>query len=127
MNKDASRGLFLVLGFFRAGMFGFIVFAAVMANAFPPTSTYIMPSLGIMAFCMSYLYPQIKQKDERMKLIRQKGLEYAYFALLAYFMILMIILQFNLLTLSVLDVLYILTALTICTVFICMVIAAKKY
>ncbi|MDM8101824.1 permease [Oceanobacillus oncorhynchi] len=108
-------------------MFGFIVFAAVMANAFPPTSTYIMPSLGIMAFGMSYLYPQFKQKDERMKLIRQKGLEYAYFALLVYFMILMIILQFNLLTLSALDVLYILTALTICTVFICMVIAAKKY
>ncbi|WP_254846694.1 permease [Oceanobacillus sojae] len=127
MNKDISRGLFLILVFFQLGMFGFIVFAAVMANTFPAPSTYIQLSVAIMAFCMSYLYPHFKQKDERMKLIRQKGLEYAYFTILVYYIILLMILQFNLLTLSALDVLYILIALTICTVFICMVIAAKKY
>ncbi|GIO25212.1 hypothetical protein J11TS1_37930 [Oceanobacillus sp. J11TS1] len=127
MNKDISRGIFLVLGFLQLAMFGFYVFAAIMGNTFPAPSTYTMLSVAVMAFCMSYLYPQFKQKDERMKLIRQKGLEYSYFTLLVYYIILLAILQFNLLTLSALDVLYILMALTICTVFICMVIAAKKY
>lgn len=127
MNKDISRGIFLVIGILQLAMFGFYVFIAIMVNTFPAPSTYIQLSVAITAFCLSYLYPQFKQKDERMKLIRQKGLGYAYFAIVIYYLILLMILQFNLLTLSALDVLYILIALTICTVFICMVIAAKKY
>ena len=40
------------------------------------TATITYPLLGmmIMSFCLSYLHPQFKEKDERMKLIRYKGM-----------------------------------------------------
>lgn len=69
-----------------------------------------------MSFCLGYLHPQFKQKDERMRLIRQKGIYISYFASLVYYIILTVVIQLNFVTLTALQVLNILAALTIITV-----------
>jgi uncharacterized protein (UPF0305 family) len=39
------------------------------------TSTLFL-ALSVMFFSLSYLHPQFKKKDERMKVIREKGMFY---------------------------------------------------
>jgi hypothetical protein len=82
-------------------------------------------AMAVMSFCMGYLHPHFKQKDERMRMIREKGIFYSYFALLGYFIILMSLLQFDLIQLTAMNLLYIIIALTIMTVFISMTVVAK--
>ncbi|WP_106498454.1 permease [Lentibacillus sp. Marseille-P4043] len=104
----------------------FMFVVGFMANSAPPAQTYNLIALTIMSFSMSYLYPQFKQNDERMKLIRYKGLTYSFFALVVYYIVLSGIIQFNIVSLSAMEVLNILAALMISTVFISMVILAKR-
>lgn len=126
MKKASESKLFIFLGTLFLLISGFMIFVGFMAGSTPPPQAYSSLSMAVMTFSMSYLYPQFKQKDERMKLIRQKGMFYSYFALIFYYIALMIIVQFDILTLSAMDVLNILAALTISTVFISMVILAKR-
>ncbi len=62
-----------------------------------------------------------------MRLICQKGMYVSYFALLVYYIILTVVIQFNFLTLTALQVLNILAALTIITVFLSWVVLSKIY
>jgi nitric oxide reductase large subunit len=88
--------------------------------------TYTLFALTVMSFSMSYLYPQFKQKDERMKLIRYKGMGFTFFALVFYYIVLSGTIQFDIISLTAMDVLNILAALTISTLFISMVVLAKR-
>jgi hypothetical protein len=90
-----------------------------------PYSALTLLAMSVMSFCMGYLHPHFKQKDERMRMIREKGIFYSYFALLGYFIILMSLLQFDLIQLTAMNLLYIIIALTIMTVFISMTVVAK--
>lgn len=125
-NKDYMPLTYFIMGVGFLLMFGFMVFVSVMAKSAPVPQTYLLFALAIMNFSLSYLYPHLKQKDERAKLIRQKGMFYSYFALLVYYAALTIIIHFNIFTLSAMEVLNIIVALTICTVFISWVILAKR-
>lgn len=126
MSKDYSPKAFIIVGCLFLAMTIFMIFAGIMAKSAPPSQTYSLIALAIMSFSMSYLYPQFKQNDERMKLIRYKGLTFSFLALVAYYIVLSGIIQFNILRLTAMDVLNILAALTISTVFISMVILAKR-
>ncbi|MCK6206847.1 permease [Bacillus infantis] len=88
--------------------------------------TWTLLSMTVMSFSMGYLYPQFKQKDERMKMIRQKGLFYAYFALIGYFFIFFLLLGLGIIDISALELLQILSGLTISTVFLSMVFVSKR-
>ncbi|MFD2680418.1 permease [Bacillus seohaeanensis] len=112
--------LFTLLG-------GFYVFVAMMAQDKPTSSVYITGSMAVMSFCLSYLSPQFKQKDERMKLIRQKGMFFSYFAILSYYIIFSTLLQFEIISITALELVNILIALTISTVFLSFVIVSKRY
>ncbi|KEK22203.1 hypothetical protein [Bacillus gaemokensis] len=122
-----SQKYFLIMGLIFLVMSGSMVLAGIMTHSAPPAPTYSLLGMMIMCFCLSYLHPQFKEKDERMKLIRQKGMFYSCFALFIYFIIFSIGLNLNIITLSASELLNVLASLTISTVFISFVILSKKY
>ncbi|MEN8699725.1 permease [Bacillus infantis] len=112
-------GLFLIMTLFMA-------FVGIAAGESIVPQTWTLLSLTVMSFSMGYLFPQFKQKDERMKLIRQKGLFYAYFALIVYFLIFFLLIGLKIIDISALELLQILSGLTISTVFLSMVYVSKR-
>ncbi|MYL64839.1 permease [Bacillus hwajinpoensis] len=93
----------------------------------PIPASYMLISMSIMGFCLSYLQPQFKAKDERSRMIREKGMFYSYFAVLGYIMVFLSLLQFNIVDISAVTVLSVLAAMLISTVFVSMVIVAKRH
>ncbi|MFS0646869.1 permease [Siminovitchia sp. 179-K 8D1 HS] len=124
---DYSRISFFVLGIFFSVMGGFMICASFMTNSVPSSMVYIQLAMAIMSFCLSYLYPQFRQKDERMKLIRQKGMLASFVALMIYLFVFNIGLQFDFFILTANELIHILTALIISTVFISLVVYSKIY
>lgn len=124
--KSVRVILFTVSSFFFV-MAGFIIFVSIMANSAPSSSAYIMIAMGVMSLCVGYLYPQFKQKDERMKLIREKGMFVSFIAIMVYFIIFNLGLQLEFFTLTANELLHILSALVISTVFISFVVLSKIY
>jgi hypothetical protein len=118
--------MYLIIGWVLALQTAFLFFVGITANEFPYFALTPM-SLTVLSFCMHYLYPQFKQKDERMKMIREKGIFYSYFAILVFHVIFMTILQFDVIHLTAMNLLNVLTSITIMTVFISMVIVARIY
>jgi len=118
--------VYLVMGILGLLVTGGMISLAVLAESTPAPMTYTIFSLTVVCFCLSYLYPQFKQKDERTTYIRQKGVFISYFALLFYYFVLMTIIQFELFALTAMDVLTILSSLTIITVFLSWVILARR-
>lgn len=117
---SALGSLFFLMG-------GFLVIAAFMTQSAPLSETYTILSMSVMAFCLSYLYPQFVQKDERMQLIRQKGMFFTFFAFLFYSFTLNLLVEFEVAQLTASEVLNILTALMISTLFTSWVFLARRY
>lgn len=113
-------GLFLLLG-------GFFWLISVMAESRISPQTYPIFSMAIMSFCLSYLHPQFKQKDERMKLIRQKGMFYSFIAFIFYAIVIQTLILFDIVHLTGMEVIQIITALMISTIFISWVVLVKVY
>lgn len=124
--KSVRVILFTVSSFFFM-MAGFIIFVSIMADSVPSSTAYIMIAMGVMSLCVGYLYPQFKQKDERMKLIREKGMFVSFIAIMVYFIIFNLGLQLEFFTLTANELLHILSALVISTVFISFVVLSKIY
>ncbi|MCU4793494.1 permease [Bacillus cereus] len=122
-----SQKYFLIMGIIFLFMSGFMILTGIMTHSAPPAPTYTVLELMIMCFCLSYLHPQFKEKDERMKLIRYKGMFFSFFALAAYYLLFSFGLNLNVITLSATELLNILMALTMSTVFISFVVLAKRY
>ncbi|MEK3928526.1 permease [Bacillus sp. FSL R7-0642] len=122
-----SQKYFLIMGIIFFIMSGTMVLAGIMTHSAPPAPTYTLLAMMIMCFCLSYLHPQFKEKDERMKLIRYKGMFFSFFALTAYYLLFSIGLNLKIITLSATELLNILMALTMSTVFISFVVLAKRY
>jgi hypothetical protein len=116
--------LYGILGGIFAAQGIFILVVGFIDGTIPYFALTLL-AMAVMSFCMGYLHPHFKQKDERMRMIREKGMFYSYFALLGYFIILMSLLQFDLIQLTAMNLLYIIIALTIMTVFISMTVVAK--
>ncbi|CUB10204.1 hypothetical protein BN2127_JRS1_01989 [Bacillus cereus] len=122
-----SQKYFVIMGIIFLFMSGFMILTGVMTHSSPPEATYPLLGMTIMSFCLSYLHPQFKEKDERMKLIRYKGMFFSFFALTAYYLLFSIGLNLKIITLSATELLNILMALTMSTVFISFVVLAKRY
>ena len=122
-----SRIPFFILGMLFLMMAGFLILASIKANAAPSTMIFIQLAMAIMSFCISYLYPQFKQKDERMRLIRQKGMFASFIAMLIYLIVFNMGIQFDFIILTANEMLHLLSALLISTLFISFVIYSKIY
>lgn len=110
-----SRKTFLVMGILFTLMGGFV-----------GSMTYIVLAMAYMSFCLSYLFPQFKENDERVKLIKQKGMFASFIAFMLYLILFQIGIQLGWVNLSALQLLHILSTLMICTVFSSFVIYSKK-
>lgn len=122
-----SRLAFLILGILFLAQSGFMIFVEVMANSALSTMASMPLALAIMSLCLSYLYPQFKQKDERMKLIRQKGTLASFFAMMFYLFVFNIGIYGDFFVLSASELIQILTVLMISTLFISFVVYSKIY
>ncbi|MBF7153515.1 permease [Bacillus wiedmannii] len=122
-----SQKYFVIMGIIFLFMSGFMILTGIMTHSAPPPATYPLLGMMIMSFCLSYLHPQFKEKDERMKLIRYKGMFFSFFALIAYYLLFSFGLNLKILTLSATELLNILMALTMSTVFISFVVLSKRY
>ncbi|WP_239984645.1 permease [Lentibacillus sediminis] len=122
-----NRLAFIVMGvlFLLMGILYAVV--AIMANSAPVPQIYIIFAMAVMSFCLSYLFPQSNQKDERMKFIRQKGMFISFFAFLIYSQVFTGLIQFDVVHLSAMAAINMLTALMISTVFISWVVLARIY
>ncbi|CAM4128859.1 MULTISPECIES: hypothetical protein [Bacillus cereus group] len=122
-----SQKYFVIMGIIFLFMSGFMILTGIMTHSAPPAITYPLLGMMIISFCLSYLHPQFKEKDERMKLIRYKGMFFSFFALIAYYLLFSFGLNLKILTLSATELLNILMALTMSTVFISFVVLSKRY
>lgn len=98
-----------------------------MTGSAPLTHTYTILSMAVMAFSLGYLYPQFVQKDERMRMIRQKGMFFTFIAFLIYSFLFTTLLEFDVIALSATEAINILTALMISTLFTSWVFLARRY
>ncbi|UOQ45939.1 permease [Halobacillus salinarum] len=118
---------YFILGLLFTGFGGMFLIIAIIANEVPSHHSYLMITLAVLSFSMSYLYPQFKQKDERMKLIRQKAMVYSYFAMMIYLIFFLVLLQLEGVSFSGQELIHLLLSLQISTIFLSMVILAKRY
>ncbi|KGP91626.1 permease [Pontibacillus chungwhensis BH030062] len=124
---DYYPKIFIIMGSLFGVMGAFFITAGVSANSTLLPQTYTVLSMAVLSYSMSFLYPQFKQKDERMKLIRQKAMFYSFTAMMVYISLLLLGLELNVISLNVVDALTILISLNISTLFLTMVFLAKKY
>lgn len=63
---EGSRRIFIVIGSFHLIISLFLLTVSILATEL--TMTFLMPlAIAIMCYCLGYLYPEWKQKDERMR------------------------------------------------------------
>lgn len=122
-----SRVLFIVFGILFSVMSAFTILIGIMAKSAPAPMAYMTFAMAVMSFCLAYLYPQFKQKDERMRLIRQKGMFASFVAMMIYLIILNIGIQLDFFILTANELIQILTVLMISTLFISFVVYSKIY
>lgn len=127
MSEKEGKILFLFFGIIFLLFSILVSIATISQGTFPAGHDILLFGLSIMAFCNSYLYPQIKVNDERAKCIREKGMFVNYIAILSCMAILLMLFEFNLLNLSGEQTVYVLATLSIITVLVSMVIISKRY
>lgn len=123
----SSRLFYLIAGILFSIMSGFTFFVGIMAKSAPAPMSYMTLAMAVMSFCLAYLYPQFKQKDERMRLIRQKGMFASFVAMTIYLIVFNIGIQLDFFILTANELIQILTVLMISTVFISFVVYSKIY
>ncbi|MER2058387.1 permease [Niallia sp. JL1B1071] len=117
-----SRLGYLFIGFLLLIESGYLIYGGATGNFFLSPIAGLIFALSIMFLSLGYLQPQFEKKDERMKVIREKGMFYSYFILMFYFLLFITLIHFNVISVSAMGVVIILASLTIMTVFLSLVI-----
>lgn len=105
----------------------YITIDSLVTDSNIPVSVSFLFSIGIMNLVLGYLSPEFQKRDERMRLIREKGMFYSYFAIITYFLAFIILLGFGIINISAFTVIALLLSLVIFTVFISMFIFSFVY
>ena len=125
-NKSGQR-FYMVAGLLFVLISGLFSTAALSTGGFPVGHELIIFGLGIMCFCLSYLYPQFIKNDERTKKIKERGMYYSYFFIMIYMIAMMGLYQFDVINFNGYQTVSLLAALTIITVFLSFVVLSKRY
>lgn len=126
----ASRKNYFIVGILLS--FIFIVRAVLMlltdsiASAENIVELINWGSIAFMAFCYSYLYPQFKEKDERTNSIRQKGIYYSMFMVLASLIVIMVLIQYGIIVLPTIILVRFMFSLILVTTALSWVILSKQ-
>ncbi|WP_188456008.1 hypothetical protein [Virgibacillus oceani] len=129
MTLDSKTGqrTYLTFGILFLLFSALFTMATISTGIFPAGHELVMIGVSVMSFCLAYLYPQFKENDERSRRIREKGMFYSYFFMLGYMIILMSLFQFDLLQLDGYQTVCLLSSLLMMTVFINLVVLARRY
>lgn len=125
-RKKVQSSIFIVFGML------FLLFATILATAsvstgrFPVGHDVVLFGVAVMAFCNAYLVPHFEAKDERSRIIREKGMYYSYFILLGLLFVLMIAFQFTPLNWNGFQTVSVIVALLLITVFSSFVVVSKR-
>ena len=122
-----SRIGYLIIGFLLLIESGYLLYGGITGDFSLSSSIALIFALSIMFLSLGYLQPQFRNKDERMKVIREKSMFYSYFFIMLYFLIFILLLGFNVISLTALATVQILASLVLITVFLLMVILSKIY
>ncbi|WP_277680259.1 permease [Gracilibacillus dipsosauri] len=122
-----SRIGYLIIGFLLLIESGYLLYGGITGDFSLSSSIALIFALSIMFLSLGYLQPQFRNKDERMKVIREKSMFYSYFIIMLYFLIFILLLGFNVISLTALATVQILASLVLITVFLLMVILSKIY
>ncbi|NBI28842.1 permease [Chengkuizengella marina] len=123
----STRLWYTILGLLLLIESGYLFYGGMIDEFSLSPTTALIFALSVNFLSLSYLHPQFKKKDERMKVIQEKGMFYSYFILLFYFFMFITLLQFNIIYLTAIGVVTILGALTIMTFSLSMVVFSKIY
>ncbi|MFD3449560.1 hypothetical protein ACFDTO_33825 [Microbacteriaceae bacterium 4G12] len=122
-----SRRSFYIVGCLFVFILGVRLVLGMMTNSVSFVELLMWGTLAFLGFAGGYLYPQFKDEDERVKLIKQKGMYVSGIAILIYFTISMALIKYNIIYLATTEMIEILMALTIITTFSSWIILSKKY
>lgn len=122
----ASQRKFTVIGF----MFTIIFMVRLVQYLQSETASVVelinWGSLAFMAYAICHLYPQFKQRDERVDAIKQKGMYLTVFIVLIGLIALMVLIQLNMITLTTLEIIRFLISFVIITIWTCWLILSKR-
>nr|WP_229683202.1 hypothetical protein [Virgibacillus oceani]GGG80969.1 hypothetical protein GCM10011398_27960 [Virgibacillus oceani] len=127
MDSKTGQRTYLTFGILFLLFSALFTMATISTGIFPAGHELVMIGVSVMSFCLAYLYPQFKENDERSRRIREKGMFYSYFFMLGYMIILMSLFQFDLLQLDGYQTVCLLSSLLMMTVFINLVVLARRY
>ncbi|MGC8262211.1 hypothetical protein ACP2W8_22090 [Bacillus subtilis] len=122
-----SRRNLLLIGILFFMIFAVRTFIGITTNSLSFIELLMWGALTYLCFAASYIYPQFKAKDERSRLIKQKGMQYSLFAVLIFLILIIFGVQFNIIALTTIEIARILVSLTIITIFSSWIILSKKY
>lgn len=125
-NKKIEQRMFFILGIFFLANGIILSVASISTGRFPVGFDVMSFAISIMAFCNGYLYPQFQAKDERSRVIREKGMFYSYFMLIGYLVVFMVLFQFTPFFLDGYQTVSVVAALLIATVFTSFVVVSKR-
>ncbi|MGG3754291.1 hypothetical protein ABEW49_18970 [Bacillus anthracis] len=125
--KVTSQRNFYIVGCLFVFIFCVRLVLGIMTNSVSPIELLMWGALAFLGFAGGYLYPQFKNEDERVKLIKQKGMYISGILLLIYFVISILLIQYNVISLTTIEMLRILMPLTIITIFSSWIVLSKKY
>ena len=121
-----SQKMFIGFGSFF-GLIGIMYLSLGLAfNSSNAEASYTLLALAFVLFVNAYLFPQIRENDERAKTIRQKAFFYSYFISVGYILIFGGLISANLLSLTTYEVLTTLSAMMVVTPSISMLILSKR-
>ncbi|MBP1968344.1 Ca2+/Na+ antiporter [Virgibacillus natechei] len=117
--------------FYSFGILLFLIFSVMLVISLMTSTLSLVETLPwggmtYMCFAIGYLQPQVSQKDERTKYIKQKAMQYSLTAIIGFTLVLTIVLQTNLFTLTSTEVLSLLTGFSMITIFSIFIIVAKR-
>ncbi|RWZ55126.1 permease [Halobacillus fulvus] len=124
---DYTPKAFSVIGVLFCGLAAFLIYAGIQSDSFPVSMVLTYVTFAVLSFCMRVLYPQIKQKDERMKWIRQKATLISFVGVMLYLIVFQFLYQFGFIQMDVDMTLSIIVSLSLMTLFLSMVVLAKRY
>ncbi|WP_035185835.1 hypothetical protein [Alteribacter aurantiacus] len=106
----------------------YIIFSQVFNPDIELNATgFLLFSVSIMFLCLGYLFPQYQSEDERIRMIKEKGMYFSYFAIMIFYLIFIILIGYDFINVTAFSLVQILGALTIITVFLSQVILSKVY
>ena len=121
-----ERKIFYFFGIILFLFFSLRLYLMLATDTFSLVETLSWGGLTYMAFAIGYLQPQVVQKDERARYIKQKTMQYSLVTILFFFLLLTFLTQINLLVLTGEEVLSVLTAFSMFTIFTIWIFVAKR-